>query len=98
VFRSELCTFVVVLPILSGVDRVVVKVCWEGRGHGRLLEAGSVWSRLTPELSKVEIRASSVPQIHRLGEPSFGVKAVEDNCVDGNSDDFDNDLNESTDE
>ena len=67
----------------------------EGGGHWRLLEAGRVWRGLDAELGQVEIRTSLVAGVHGLVQPSLGVEAVEDNGVDGDSNDFDNDFDES---
>lgn len=70
---------------------------WESRSHRRLLDARSVWSRLGFELSQIKIGTSFVSEIHGFGEPPLGIEAKEDDSVNGNRDDFDNDLDKSTD-
>lgn len=59
--------------------------------------ARSVGSGLGTKLSEVEIRAGFVPGRHRLAELAFGVEAVEDNGVNGNSDGLDDDFNDGAD-
>ena len=63
-FRCKLCGFIVVFAILRRVNRIVMNVRREGGSHGGLLETGGIGRRLTSELSKIEVRASFVTQIH----------------------------------
>ena len=63
-FRSKLCGFIAIFTILRRIDWVVVNVRRERRSHGGLLETGGIGRRLTSELSKVEVGASFVTQIH----------------------------------
>ncbi len=87
----------VVFAVLGFAEVVAVEVGWERRGHRGLLEARGVGSGLATELGEVEIGASTVAKVHRLVEATFGVVAIEDDAVDGDGDDFDDNLDESTD-
>lgn len=94
-FRSKLGGFIVICTILRCINRIVVNVSWKCGSYGSLLETRGVRRRLTPELSKIKVRASFVTQIHRFGEPTLRVEAVEDNGVNADGKNFDNDLDES---
>lgn len=70
----------------------------EGGGHWRLLEPGGIRSGLAAELSEIEVRAGAIAEVHRFVEAAFGVVAVEDDAVDGDGDDFDDDLDQGANE
>ena len=57
-----------------------------------------VRSRLRSKLSEVHVGTSAVAEVHGLCQATLGVVAVEDNAVKGDGDDFDNDLDDDTDQ
>ena len=63
-FGSKLGGFIVVFAIFRRIDRIIVNVGRKRGSHGSLLETRGIGRRLTPELSKIKIRASFVTQIH----------------------------------
>lgn len=56
-----------------------------------------VWSGLATELGEVEITSGAVADGHRFAQLAFGVEAVEDDTIDGDSDDLDDDFDDGAD-
>lgn len=89
----ELRGVVVVFAVFSGINWVIVHIRRE-----ILLEAWRIWRRLGSELSKVEIRACAIAEIHRLMKLTLRVEPVEDDPIDGNCNHFDDNFDEGADE
>jgi hypothetical protein len=92
--------YFVALACFSGRVRVNVHwVAWRwapaagARREGT--ESGSVGCRLRAQLSKVEIRSSTVTLSHGLPELALGPESVEDDAVDDDAKEFDNDLDDA---
>ena len=80
-----------------GIAEAIVHVWREARGRWSL-QSGCIGCRLRLELRKVEIAAGLVADVHGLVKAPFRVEAIEDHGVDEDGDDFDNNLNKSTDQ
>ena len=93
VLLSELSHVVVIFAVFGSVQRVVVHGGWEV-----LLKPGGVGSRLRAELREVKIGTGAIPKIHRLMELTLRIETIKDNAVDGDGNDFDDDLDKSADE
>lgn len=94
---------VVALAGLGGRVRVNMHgVAWGGfpaagtRRHGA--KTRRIGGGLGAELRKVKIRAGTVALGHGLSELSLGPESVEDNSIDGDAEDFDDDLDDAADE
>jgi hypothetical protein len=75
-----------------------------GRGHGSASKAGGarearrVGGGLRAKLSKVEVRASSVSDVHGLVQAALGVVSVKDDAIEQDADDLDDNLDDDADE
>lgn len=66
---------------------------------GRLgTETRGVGSRLRAQLGEIHVGAGAIPEIHGLGKAALGVVPVEDDAVEGDSDDLDDDLDDDADQ
>ena len=96
VFRCELGVLVITTAVVLAVFCCGVGIL-VGVGRAVAFEAGGVGCGLGAQLSEVEVRAGFVAEIHRFVEAALGVESVEDDAVDGDCDDFDDDLDEGAD-
>ena len=88
----------IIFTILGFAEVVTAKVRWKRGGHWGLLEARGVGSGLAAKLGEVKVGAGTVAEIHRLMKASLSIVAIEDDSVDGDGDDFHNDLDKGADE